>query len=72
MPIRISDAISSNKKFPLDVLKLMQDFLNGSLITQADYKVISIHLDNGDIIEKEQIDKTLPKPKPKLSRQVDF
>ena len=68
----ISDAISSNKKFPLDVLKLMQDFLNGSPIPQADYEVISIHLDNADIIEKEQMDKTLPKPKPKLSTQVDF
>ena len=50
----------------------MQDFLTGSPITQADYKVISIHLNNADILEKEEMDKTLPNPKPKLSRQVDF
>ena len=50
----------------------MQDFLTGWPITQADYAVISIHLDNVDILEKEWIDKTLPNPKPKLSRQVDF
>ena len=72
MRVQISDAISSNKKFPLDVLKLMQDFLSGSPITKADYEVISIHLDNADILEKEQKDKTLPNPKLKLSRQVDF
>ena len=50
----------------------MQDFLTGSPITQADYKVISIHLDNADILEKEWMDKKLPNPKPKLPRQVDF
>ena len=70
--VRISDTISSNKKFPLDVLKLMQDFLSGSPITQANYEVISIHFNNADILEKEQIHKTLPNPKLKLSRQVDF
>ena len=50
----------------------MQDFLTGSSITQADYEVISIHLNNADILEKEPIDKKLLNPKPKLSRQVDF
>ena len=52
--------------------KCPQDFLNGNQITQVDYKVISIHLDKADIIEKEWLDKTHTKAKPKLSRHVYF
>ena len=50
----------------------MQDFFTGIPITQADYKIISIHLDNADILEKEWMDKKLLHHKPKLSRYVDF
>ena len=50
----------------------MQDFISGSSITQGDYKVISIHLDNADIIKNEQMEKVVPPVKPNLSRQVDL
>ena len=56
----------------MDVLKLMQDFISGSSITQEDYEVISIHLDNVDIIKNEQMEKAVPPVKPDLSRQVDL
>ena len=50
----------------------MQDFISGSSITQGDYKVISIHLDNVDIIENERMEKAVPPVKPNLSREVDL
>ena len=50
----------------------MQDFISGNSITQRDYEVISIHLDNVDIIQKEQMEKAVPPVKPNLSRQVDL
>ena len=56
----------------MDVLKLMQDFISGSSITQGDYEVISIHLNNVDIIKNEQMEKAVPPVKPNLSRQVDL
>ena len=49
----------------------MQDSISGSSITQGDYKVISIHLNNADIIENEWMEKAVPPVKPNLSRQVD-
>ena len=50
----------------------MQDFISGSSITQGDYEVISIHLDNADIIKNERMEKAVPLVKPNLSRQVDY
>ena len=50
----------------------MQDFISGSSITQVDYEIISIHLDNADIIENERMEKAVPPVKPNLSRQVDL
>ena len=56
----------------MDVLKLVQDFISGSSITQGGYKVITIHLNNADILGNERMEKGVPPVKPNLSRQLDI